>query len=221
LTASIAHEIRQPLAAIAAFGSAGLNWIKRDKPNLSEARIAIEKVVEESHRAGDFIKGVRAMFSTEAHVREPVDLNDLIEQVLAIMAGAIKTNDIVLNLNLSKDAPLIVAGDPTQLQQVVLNLIMNAVEAMRGLQKGTGLLHIETEVNAGDAAVIRVKDSGPGIDPKVADNMFQPFFTTKPGGMGMGLAICKSIIEAHGGSLKAVPNNPHGMKLQIVLPRQK
>ena len=221
LAASIAHEIRQPLAAIAAFGSAGLNWIKRDTPNLSEARIAIEKVVEESHRAGDFIKGVRAMFSTEAHVREPVDLNDLIEQVLAIMAGAIKTNDIVLDLNLRKDAPLVVAGDPTQLQQVVLNLVMNAVEAMRGLQKGTRILHVETEVSAADAAVIRVKDSGPGIDPKVADNIFQPFFTTKSGGMGMGLAICKSIIEAHGGSLKAVPSNPHGMKFQIVLPRQK
>jgi signal transduction histidine kinase len=218
LTASIAHEIRQPLAAIAAFGSAALRWIKRDNPDLAEARIAIEKVVEESHRAGDFIKGVRGMFSKEAHVQELLDLNGLIEHVLAIMAGAIKAGDIVLDVNFSKGAPLAVAGDPTQLQQVILNLVMNAVEAMSKSRKGTRRLHIATEAGVTARAVVRVRDSGPRVDLEVADKMFEPFFTTKPGGMGMGLSICKSIIEAHGGLLTATPNNPHGMEFRIVLP---
>jgi len=215
LTASIAHEIRQPLAAIAAFGSASLNWINADEPDLDEARIAIEKVVKESHRAGDFIKGVRAMFNTEEDTRTQVDLNELIEQILGIMAGSIKFNEVALDLVLSKDVPLVMMGDPTQLQQVILNLVMNAVEAMRGSEMG--LLHIETKVRSA-AAVITVRDSGPNVDQKVADKMFEPFFTTKPGGMGMGLAICRTIIEAHGGSLTATRSNPRGMELMIVVP---
>ena len=215
LTASIAHEIRQPLAAIAAFGSASLNWINADEPDLDEARIAIEKVVKESHRAGDFIKGVRAMFNTEEDTRTQIDLNELIEQIVGIMAGSIKFNEVALELVLRKDVPLVMMGDPTQLQQVILNLVMNAVEAMRGSEMG--LLHIETKVRAA-AAVITVRDSGPSVDQKVVDKMFEPFFTTKPGGMGMGLAICRTIVEAHGGSLTATPSKPHGMEFVIVVP---
>ncbi|TMJ04818.1 MAG: ATPase [Alphaproteobacteria bacterium] len=218
LTASIAHEIRQPLAAIAAFGSAGLNWIKGDKPNLNEARMAMEKVVEESHRAGDFIKSVRAMFSNEEEVQTQIDLNELVEHVLGIMAGSIKLSGVALDLKLSKSAPLVIMGNPTQLQQVILNLVVNAMEAMRGSASGIGLLRIETEVRSPVAAIIRVSDSGPTVDRKVADNMFEPFFTTKPGGMGMGLSICRTIVEAHRGSLTATPSKPHGMEFLIALP---
>jgi len=109
-------------------------------------------------------------------------------------------------------------ADPIQLQQVILNLVMNAVEAMSRSVNGPRILQMETETRAAGTAVIRVRDSGPSVDPKVADNMFQPFFTTKPGGMGMGLSICRTIVEAHGGSLTTTPNSPHGMEFQIVLP---
>jgi signal transduction histidine kinase len=122
---------------------------------------------------------------------------------------------------LAKDAPPVVTGDPIQLQQVILNLVMNAVEAMRESPNGARVLRIETEAASDGTALIRVRDSGPSVDPKVADQMFEPFFTTKSGGMGMGLSICKTIIEAHGGLLTATPNNPRGMEFQIVLPAER
>src|SRR4029077_15646732 len=221
LAASIAHEIRQPLSAVVAAATAGLNWLKRPAPDLAEARFAMEKAVEESHHADDVIKGVRAMFRKETQERRQVDLNALIEQILAIAAGPIKSNDILLEAHLAKDAPPVVTGDPIQLQQVILNLVMNAVEAMRDSADGARTLRVETAATSDGTALIRVNDSGPSVDPKVTDNMFQPFFTTKSGGMGMGLSICMSIIEAHGGMLTATPNNPRGMEFQIVLPCER
>jgi len=221
LAASIAHEIRQPLSAVVAAATAGLNWLKRPAPDLAEARLAMEKAVEESHHADDVIKGVRAMFRKETQERRQVDLNEVIEQIFAIAAGPIKSNDILLEAHLAKDAPPVVTGDPIQLQQVILNLVMNAVEAMRESPNGARVLRIETEAASDGTALIRVRDSGPSVDPKVADQMFEPFFTTKSGGMGMGLSICKTIIEAHGGLLTATPNNPRGMEFQIVLPAER
>ena len=221
LSASIAHELRQPLAAIGALGSAELNWLKRLKepsPEVVEARNALQKVVSEGHRAGEVINSIRAMFKNEPPMRTKVNFNDLIQQVTTITAGSIKSNNIVLDVNLTDHPPPLVMGDPIQLQQVILNLVMNAVEATSHSGHWARIVLLRTEVRSDSSVLMRVADSGPSVDPKVAERMFEPFFTTKPGGMGMGLAICKTIIEAHGGSLTAFPNTPQGMEFQVVLP---
>ena len=221
LSASIAHELRQPLTAIAASGAAALNWLKRLKepsPEVDQARNALQNVVSAGHHAGDVITSIRAMFKNEPPKRTKVNFNDLIQQVTVITAGSIKSNNIVLDVNLTDHPPPLVMGDPIQLQQVILNLVMNAVEATSHSGHWARIVLLRTEVRSDGSVLMRVADSGPSVDPKVAERMFEPFFTTKPGGMGMGLAICKTIIEAHGGSLTAFPNTPQGMEFQIVLP---
>jgi signal transduction histidine kinase len=218
LSASIAHEIRQPLSAISISGEAGLRWLKRQVPNLEEIRNALETVITESHHADDVIKGVRAMFKHESTARSEVNLNELIQQVIAVTARLIDSNNIVLKTHLADDVPPLVMADPVQLQQVILNLVMNAVEAMSHAGHGMRILGLRTEVDPAGTVLVRVVDSGPRVDPKVVEKMFQPFFTTKASGMGMGLSICKTIIEAHGGRLTAAPNNRHGMEFQIILP---
>jgi two-component system sensor kinase FixL len=216
LSASIAHEIRQPLAAISVSGQAGLRWLKHQVPNLDEVRNALEAVITESHHADDVIKGVRAMFKHESTARSEV--NELIQQVITVAAGPIKSNNIVLETHLADDVPPLVKADPVQLQQVILNLVMNAIEAMSHAEHGMRILDLRTEVDPAGTVLLRVVDSGPRVDPKVVKKMFQPLFTTKASGMGMGLSICQTIIEAHGGQLTAAPNNPHGMEFQIILP---
>jgi signal transduction histidine kinase len=219
LSASLAHEIRQPLAAISASGRAGLSWLKRQVPNLNEAREALEMVVKESLRADDVIKGVRAMFKHESTARTKVNLNQLVQQVIALAHGPLQSNNIALEMNLTDEASPLVMADPIQLQQVILNLLMNAVEAMSHPGHETRILRLRTEVDhSARMALVRVTDTGPRVDPKLVEKMFQPFFTTKSSGMGMGLSICKTIIEAHEGQLTASANNPHGMEFQIILP---
>jgi signal transduction histidine kinase len=218
LSASLAHEIRQPLAAIATSGSAGLNWLDNKVPDLNEVRIALQTVVRQSHRADDVIKGVRAMFSHDSTARETVDLNVLVRQVLALTTRAISSNNIALTTTLADDPPPLVVADPVQLQQVVLNLIMNAVEAMAASDPWARILNVETKVGQTGTVFLTVADSGPGFDPKVTEKMFSPFVTTKAQGMGMGLSICKSIIEQHGGQLTAVSTKPRGALLTVALP---
>jgi signal transduction histidine kinase len=218
LSASIAHEIRQPLSAISVSGQAGLSWLKRQVPNLDEIRSSLEAIVEQSHRADDVIKSVRAMFKHESRAQTEVNLNELIRQVTTVAAGPIKSNNIQLETNLTDDIPPLVMADPIQLQQVILNLVMNAVEAMSESQHNVRILKLQSEARPGGTVLLRVVDSGPRIDLAVVKKMFQPFFTTKSNGMGMGLSICKTIIEAHGGRLTASPNNPHGMEFLITLP---
>jgi signal transduction histidine kinase len=221
LSASIAHELRQPLTAITALGSAGLNWLKRSRrqsPGVDEVRDVLEKIISEGHRADDVIKSVRAMFENRPTMRTEVNFGDLIQQVTTITAGSIKSNKIVLDVNLTDHPPPLVMGDPIQLQQVILNLVMNAVEAISHSGHRGRTVLLGTEVRSDGTVLTRVVDSGPSADPKVAERMFEPFFTTKPGGMGMGLTICKTIVEAHGGSLTAFPNTPQGMEFQVVLP---
>jgi signal transduction histidine kinase len=217
LSASIAHEIRQPLASIASAGGAGLNWLKKTVPDLDEVRIALQKVVNESHRADDVIKSVRTMFRNESPICERVNLNELIQQVITSTARSISSNNIVLDTDLTAVPPFVMAN-PVQLQQVILNLVMNAVEALGQPGHWARVLRLTTQTGPAGMVLVRVVDTGPSTDPKVAEQMFQPFFTTKSGGMGMGLSICKTIIEAHGGSLTAVPSKPHGMEFRIVLP---
>jgi signal transduction histidine kinase len=218
LSASIAHELRQPLTAISAAGTAGLLWLQRKVPNLHEAREALESVVRESIRAGDVISSTRAMFRHDLTARNEVNLNSLVQEVVRVAAGPIKLNNVVLQTHLTDDTRPHVVGDPVQLQQVILNLIMNAVEAMSH-SKAARTLRLRTEVDHSAGMVsCSVTDSGPRVDPEVVKKMFQPFFTTKASGMGMGLSICKTIIEAHGGRLTASPGKRHGMEFKIILP---
>ena len=219
LSASIAHEIRQPLSAISISGQAGLSWLKRQVPNLDEARNALEAVIAESHHADDVIKSVRTMFKHESTARTEVNLNEIIQEVIAVTARPIHSNNLVLETNLTGDVPPLVMADPVQLQQVILNLVMNAVEAMSHAGHEMRVLRLRTEVDhCARTASVRVADTGPPVDPEVVKKMFQPFFTTKSSGMGMGLSICKTIVEAHGGRLTAALNHPHGMEFEIILP---
>ncbi len=218
MTASIAHEIRQPLAAVAVAGHTALNWLNRQVPDIEEARVALQNVIQETHRADDVIKNIRAMFKKEDETpRTTLDLNDLIEHVLVLAKTAIDSNHIVLETDLMDRPPPLVLGDAIQLQQVLLNLVNNAVEAM-GSSDRARVLQIRTDTSSIQVALITVADSGPGIDPKIADKLFEPFVSTKTGGMGMGLSICKSIIEAHDGQLTAGPAKPHGTLFVIALP---
>ena len=219
LTASIAHEIRQPLSSIASFGSAGLRWLKHDPPNLDKARSGLENVVAQVHRADDVIKSVTALFKNESTTRTEVYVNALVEQVLVSTAQARNSNGILLETNLVESPPPYVMADPVQLQQVILNLITNAIDAMSASKQGARILLIETNIDQDDTVVITVADTGPGFDSKVAAQLFKPFFTTKSSGMGLGLPICKSIIEAHQGTLTVASREPHGAVFRIELPR--
>ena len=221
MSASIAHELRQPLAAVVMSGVAALNWLKKQVPDLNQARLALETVVKESHRADDVIKSVRAMFRHESPARAPINLNELIQDVMTITARQINSNNIVLDANLTDNPPPMVMADSVQLKQVILNLIMNAVDAMSQPGHWARILQLGTQVRPDGTVLTRVTDSGPSVDPKVVEKMFQHFFTTKSSGMGMGLSICKTIVEAHGGTLTASPSKPRGMEFRIVLPLAK
>ena len=218
LSASIAHEVRQPLTTISASGEAGLAWLKRRVPNLKEARKELESVIKESHRADDVLKSVRAMFKRKSTTRTKVNLDEVIQQVVSVAAGPIRSNGVRLETSLTGDVLPLVMADPVQLQQVILNLVMNAIESMGHSGDEMRVLRLRTEPGLAGTIAVRVIDSGPPVDPEVVKKMFQPFFTTKSGGMGMGLSICKTIVEAHRGQLTAAANKPRGMEFRITLP---
>jgi signal transduction histidine kinase len=218
LAGSIAHEIRQPLAAMVMYGGAGLRWLQNKTPNLDEARLALQSIVSEGYRADAIINNICKMFRHESTPRMLVNVNDLVPQVLPLVAHKISSNNIALETDFAKNAIPYVQADQVQLQQVVLNLIMNAIEAMGSSAGKDRVLRLRTEIGPVDNVLITIADTGPGIDPKIVDKIFQPFLTTKPGGMGMGLSICKSIIAAHEGQLSATPGEPCGTVFQISLP---
>jgi len=217
MAASIAHEINQPLAAIVLSGNAGLRWLARATPDLEEARAALKRIVDEGHRAGKVIGSVRAMFKQGAQERAAVNVNELIGEILALLHGEVHTHDISVETDLADNLPSVIA-DRVQLQQVLLNLIMNAIEAMSAVTERRRVLRLRTELHEPNNVVIAVEDSGPGIDRNVVDRIFEPFFTTKSQGMGMGLSICRSIIEAHDGRLWFEPAVPQGTIFFVNLP---
>jgi signal transduction histidine kinase/ABC-type uncharacterized transport system substrate-binding protein len=218
LSASIAHEVRQPLTTISASGEAGLILLKRRVPNLKQACRELESVIKASHRADDVLNSVRAMFNHEPTARTKVNLNELIQQVISVAAGSIRSNGVRLETDLTDGKLPLVMADPVQLQQVILNLVMNAIESMRHSGDEMRVLRLRTEPSLAGTIAVRVVDSGPPVESEVVKKMFQPFFTTKSGGMGMGLSICKTIVEAHGGQLTAAANKPRGMEFRITLP---
>jgi C4-dicarboxylate-specific signal transduction histidine kinase len=219
LTASIAHEINQPLAAIVTQSEAALRWLNRDQPDLDEARDALSHIARDGVRAAEVIRGLRALARKSGPQLTRLDIDDVVRQVLALARGELLRNDVVLHTELAAgDRP--VMGDRVQLQQVLLNLIMNAVEAMRGVTERTRELTVSSKVEPG-SVLVAVKDTGTGLDPALEDRMFQPFFTTKPDGLGMGLSICRSIIEAHGGRLWVSQRAPHGADVRFTVPLWK
>jgi len=217
MTASIAHEINQPLAAMAANGNAGLRWLARMEPDLDEVRHALERVVENSNRAGNIVASIRAMFRKDCQKREPLNVNDLVRDVSALVKDGLERRRIVLQSELREDLPKIV-GERVALQQVLLNLVMNAIEAMNSNMDCKPLLSIKTQMYELHGVRITVTDSGTGIDPKDMNRIFEAFFTTKSDGMGMGLSICRSIVEGHGGRLWATPGVPQGSIFHVQLP---
>ena len=217
LSASIAHEINQPLTAIVATGYAVLRLLSTAAPDLGAAQSALKGIVNEGHRAADVIKSIRAMFTKDKEVRAPLDVNELICEILALVHGQIDAQQVELNTQLIERLPQIVANR-VQLQQVILNLVMNALEAMSSVTERPRVLRISSQAHNPHGVVVTVADSGTGIDPKNAERVFDAFFTTKSNGMGMGLSICRSIVEAHGGHLSVSPAQPHGSVFQVVLP---
>ena len=237
LTASIAHEINQPLAAVVTNANASLRWLGGDLPDLTEAREAIRRIVRDGNRAGEIIDRIRALAKKAPPKKDWLDLNEAIGEVIAMAHSEVQRNRVLLQTNLAKDLPLI-SGDRIQLQQVILNLLVNAIEAMSGVDQGPRELWVSSEKvieihgepeegrykdrALADAewthVLITVRDSGPGLDPQRLNRLFDAFYTTKPQGLGMGLAISRSIIEAHGGRLWAKTNAPRGALFKVTLP---
>jgi signal transduction histidine kinase len=218
LAGSIAHELRQPLAAIVAAASAGQNWIQQKVPDFGEVKQALNSIVKDAYRADGVIENIRAMFKKQPAPRGPVDVNEAVEQVLAHVHRRLETEKITLIKVLASDPTPIILADRVQLQQVFLNLVMNAIEAMGELKSRAHYLQLRTEVDD-SRVLVSVEDSGPGVDKKDIRRMFAPFYTTKPEGMGMGLSICQSIVEAHGGRITANAGKHWGIVVEVELPR--
>jgi len=215
MTASIAHEMNQPLAAVVGFGSAGLRWLEQTPPAIDRARECLRNIVRAGQSAADVLESVRAMFKSKKLANVPIDLNQLIEEALTLVQGAVKKHDIAVRIELDR-AIMPVAGNRIQLQQVLFNLVINAIEAMESVADRTLLIKSERE-DSGEVR-ISVEDSGTGIEPQHIDKIFGSFFTTKVEGMGMGLSICRSIVESHGGRLWASPGRSRGAVFQFTLP---
>ncbi len=215
MTASIAHEINQPLGAIANSASACLRWLQAQK--LDEARQSALRVIAESHRVSEIIGRIRALAKKAPPRKDWLDVNETIREAIALAHSEVQRNGVALETQLSDGVPLILA-DRIQLQQVILNLMMNAIEAMRGAVEGPRELLVRSDTDESHGVLVSVQDSGSGLDPKSLDHLFDAFYTTKPEGLGMGLAISRSLVEAHGGRLWATANVPHGAVFQFTLP---
>jgi PAS domain S-box-containing protein len=219
LTASIAHEVNQPIAAVVTNAQAALRWLNMQPPDPEEVQQALDRIVRNGRRADDVIGRIRALVAKAAPQKDRLDINDTIREVIALTRSELHRNGTSLQTQLADGLPL-VPGDRIQLQQVMLNLILNAVEAMSGSDEGSRELLISTEEDGANGVRIAVRDWGPGLKPESLDRLFDAFYTTKPGGMGMGLSICRSIIEAHGGRVWATPNLPQGAAFRFTLPQQ-
>jgi len=216
LAAAIAHEINQPLAAVITNGDACLRWLAGTTPNLDEARQAVGRIIRDGNRASDVITKIRALLRKTGTEKERLDMNDVIREVVALAQSEVRRNGVALRAQLEGNIPPVL-GDRVQLQQVVLNLIMNAIEAMSVVGDRARELIISTQSGEIDQVHVTVQDSGIGLDPQRMERIFDAFYTTKPEGMGMGLAISRSIVENHGGRLWAVPNDGPGATFQFTL----
>jgi PAS domain S-box-containing protein len=220
LTASIAHEVNQPLAAVVTNGEACLRWLGRDVPQLDEVRLAVERMIGEGRRASEVVWRLRALArKTDPH-KTLLDLNDVIDDVVLLVQREVMENRILLRLDLAPALPMVL-GDRVQLQQVIINLAINAIQAMAPVADRLRQLIIRARPHGADQVLIAVQDTGTGIEPGTADQLFKTFFTTKPTGMGMGLSICRSIVESHGGRVWVSGNDGRGATFQFTLPSSR
>ena len=217
LAASIAHEVMQPVAAAVTNANAALRWLGGHRRDLEEVRQALDRIVRDGKRAGDVLGRIRALIKKVPPRHDRLDINDTILEVIELTRSELLRNRVSLQTELAQGLPLI-RGDRIQLQQIILNLIINAVEAMSDVSEGCASLVISTAEDESNGVLVSVRDSGPGLSPDSLERLFDPFYTTKPGGMGMGLSICRSIIEAHGGRVWAAANVPRGAIFQFTLP---
>ena len=220
LTASVAHEVNQPIAATVLNAQAALRWLGAQPPNLNEVRRSLGQITDNSKRAGDVIGRIRALIKKAPPQKEALEINEAILEVIALTRGEVVQNGISVRTQLAEGLPLIQA-DRVQLQQVILNLIVNAVQAMSGASEETLELLISTVGDASNGIHVSLRDSGPGLDPASLERLFDAFYTTKSSGLGMGLSICRSIIEAHGGRIWAGANEPRGAVFQFTLPLER
>jgi PAS domain S-box-containing protein len=218
LAASIAHEVNQPLSGIVVNGNACLRWLAGDSPNLDEAREAVRRIVRDGKRAGEVIARIRALATKTATAKERLNMNEAIREVVAFAQGEVRRNRVTLRIELANDLSS-VWGDRVQLQQVVLNLVMNGIEALSTVEERPRELVIRTQNDDAGQVRVTVQDTGIGLDPQGMERMFEAFYTTKHGGMGMGLSISRSIIQNHGGRLWAMANEGPGMSVQFTIPR--
>jgi PAS domain S-box-containing protein len=217
LAASIAHEVNQPLAAVVANGDACLRWLDRQTPDLDAARRSVEWIIDDGNRAGEVIRRVRALANKTEIEKVPLDVNEIIREVITLVQRELISHRVSLRMELAPALPTVL-GDRVQLQQVIINLVMNGIEAMQSVTDRPRELVVRSGQDQPGQALISVADCGVGIAAENVDRLFNPFFTTKSGGMGMGLSICRSIMEAHGGRLWATANLPHGATFQFTVP---
>ncbi len=216
LTASIAHEVMQPLTGMVSSANAGLRWLSGEKPDVDKVRAVLSQIVAAGHRTAEVVRAIRAVFKRETVNYQPVEMNRLILEVLDLVKGDLLEHGVSVEMRLNESLPTIV-GDPIQLQQVVLNLVINAIDAMSSLSGEARAVRVRTDIEEGGIG-ISVEDTGPGVTPEILDQMFKPLFSTKTQGMGLGLAICRSIVEAHHGTISAAHHQPHGLIVKLYLP---
>lgn len=217
LTASIAHQINQPLAVVVANGEAARNWLRRSPPVLPAAAESIDAAVKEAVRASEIIARIRSLFGKAVPRQTSINVNELVDEVLTLAAPDVAKRQIIIERSLADALPPIV-GDRVQLQQALLNVINNASDAMEGIADRRRELIVETKLQDGDTISIVISDHGRGISAADQTRIFQPFYSTKDGGMGIGLSVSRTIVEQHGGSIRAMPRQPHGAMVKIDLP---
>ncbi len=216
LAASIAHEVNQPLVGVVTNAGASLRYLAWDSPNLVGAREAIRAIIRDGNRAAEVVLRVRALFKKACPTKEPLNINEAIEEVVRLTQAEARRNKVTLQLELAANVPSVLA-DRVQVQQVVMNLILNGIQAMNAVEDRQRLLVARTQPSEGDQVRVTIQDCGVGIDPGDIERVFDAFHTTKPGGMGMGLSISRSIVESHGGRLWATPNDGPGATLHFTL----
>jgi len=217
LTASIAHEVNQPIAATLLNAGNAVRWLARQPPNLEKTRQSIDRIISDGQRAADIVNRIRDFSKNAPARKEDLEINEAILEIMRVTRAAMSEHGVLAKMQLSEGLPHIF-GDRVQLQQVILNLIMNAIEAMSEVGEGTRELLISTSKAEPGGVLVAVSDTGPGLPPANLARIFEAFYTTKPSGLGMGLSICRSIVDAHGGRLWATPNEPHGAVFCMLLP---
>jgi signal transduction histidine kinase len=217
MVASISHEVRQPLAAIALNGGAALRFLGHAPPNLEELRSALNDMISDGHRISQVLDNIHTLFGKPDREKDSIDLNEVVLGALRILRKELNDRGVTAHVELASELPPVI-GSGSQLQEVMINLFNNAIEAMDSVRANHPVLQVRTKLDGGKAIILEVEDSGPGIDAKDLNKIFEAFVTTKPHGVGLGLAICRMIIERHDGQLFAVSDGKNGALFQLVLP---